>query len=100
MQLKSRRIYAISYSERTQSKAMAKADQLIAQGLIGRPLQTVGLGPHRLNRPSRPDWFFDKVRYGGILTDIGAHQADHFLHFTQSTTAEVVCSQVGNLAHL
>ena len=39
------------------------------------------------------------MTYGGIITDIGAHQTDHFLFFTGSTTAEVVCSQVGNLAH-
>jgi predicted dehydrogenase len=93
------RIYAISYSERTQSRATVKAGELVKAGAIGRPLQTVGLGPHRLNRPGRPRWFFEKQRYGGILTDIGAHQADQFLFFTGSTAAEVVASQVGNLAN-
>ena len=28
----------------------------------------MNLAPHRVNAPSRPDWFFDKARYGGILT--------------------------------
>jgi predicted dehydrogenase len=93
------RIYAICYSERVQSKAMVKAGELVKAGAIGKPLQTVGLGPHRLGAHSRPRWFFDKRRYGGIITDIGAHQADHFLFFTGSTNAEVACSQVGNLAH-
>ena len=46
-----------------------------------------------------PAWFFEHARYGGILTDIGSHQADQFLFFTGSTTAEVVAAQVGNLAH-
>jgi predicted dehydrogenase len=93
------RIYAISYSERVQSPAMVKAGELVRAGAIGEPLQTTGLGPHRLSAHSRPRWFFDKARYGGILVDIGAHQADHFLFFTGSTSAQVVCSQVGNLAN-
>jgi len=92
-------IFAVSYSERISNRAMVRASELVRAGAIGKPLQTVGLGPHRLNRASRPMWFFDKQRYGGIITDIGAHQADHFLHFTGSTSASVVCSQVANLAH-
>ena len=39
---------------------------------------------------SRPAWFFEKSRYGGILCDIASHQADQFLYFTGSTRAEVV----------
>ncbi len=35
----------------------------------------------------RPDWFWDKKRFGGILTDIGSHQFDQYLHFTGSTQA-------------
>lgn len=93
------RIYAISYSERIQNRAMVKAGELVKSGAIGRVLQTIGMGPHRLGAHERPRWFYDRSRYGGIITDIGAHQADHFLFFTGSTTAEVVCSQVGNLAH-
>jgi predicted dehydrogenase len=93
------RIYAISYSERIQNRAMVKAGELVKAGAIGRVLQTIGMGPHRLGAHARPRWFYEKRRYGGIITDIGAHQADHFLFYTGSTTAEVVCSQVGNLAH-
>jgi predicted dehydrogenase len=93
------RIYAIDYSERLRNRAMVKAAELVAAGAIGRVLQTIGLGPHRLGAHSRPAWFYQRQRYGGIITDIGAHQADHFLHFTGSTSCEVVASQVGNLAH-
>ncbi|MEM9443133.1 MAG: gfo/Idh/MocA family oxidoreductase, partial [Pseudomonadota bacterium] len=38
-------------------------------------------------------------RYGGILADIGAHQVEQFLFFTDSSEAEVVHSQVGNFAN-
>lgn len=93
------RIYSVCYSERLQNRATVQAGELVQAGAIGRPLQTVGLGPHRLNASSRPPWFFQGKRYGGILADIGSHQADQFLFFTGSTSAEVVASQVANLAH-
>jgi predicted dehydrogenase len=93
------RIYAIDYSERVRNRAMVKASELVAAGTIGRVFQTVGLGPHRLSEHTRPAWFYQRQRSGGIITDIGAHQADHFLHFTGSTTCEVVAAQVGNLGH-
>ncbi|MGH9832461.1 MAG: Gfo/Idh/MocA family protein [Blastocatellia bacterium] len=93
------RIYSIMYSERLENPATVKAGELVKAGAIGRSLQTIGLGPHRANLPSRPKWFFDRERYGGILCDIGSHQFDQFLFFTGSTKAEVVASQTGNLRH-
>ena len=92
-----KRIYSIVYSERFENRATVKAGELVKAGAIGQVVQTIGLGPHRMNIPSRPEWFFDKARYGGILCDIASHQADQFLFFTGSTEAEVVASQVGNL---
>jgi len=93
------RIYSIMYGERFENRATIKAGDLIRAGLIGKVLQTIGLGPHRLNIKSRPSWFFERERYGGIICDIGSHQFDQFLYFTGSTKAEVVASQVGNLQH-
>ena len=63
-------------------------------------IQTVGLGaaPHDA-RSTRPPWFFERERYGGILCDIASHQFDQFLFFTGSTQAEIVASQVGNVHH-
>ncbi len=92
-------IFSVSYSERLQNRATVKAGELVRAGAIGRVLQTIGLGPHRLNAPSRPKWFFERERYGGILIDIGSHQADQFLFFTGSTRAEVVAAQIANFAH-
>ncbi|MBV9582837.1 MAG: Gfo/Idh/MocA family oxidoreductase [Chloroflexi bacterium] len=99
VQQQTRRIFSVSYSERLQNRATVRAGELVKAGAIGRPLQTVGLGPHRLNAPTRPAWFFQREHYGGILADIGSHQVDQFLFFTGSTSAEVVAAQVGNLAH-
>jgi predicted dehydrogenase len=71
----------------------------VKAGAIGKVIQTIGLGPHRMNAPTRPDWFFDRKRFGGIITDIGSHQFDQYLFFTATTKAEVVASQVGNVHH-
>jgi predicted dehydrogenase len=94
-----KRKFAIMYSERLEVRAAVHAGELVQQGAIGRVIQTVNLAPHQINAPSRPQWFFDKSRYGGILTDIGSHQADQFLFYTNSTKAQVVASQTGNVAH-
>lgn len=93
------RIWSIDFSERFEVPAVTRASELVAEGAIGKVVQTVGLGPHRLNRPSRPTWFFERDSYGGILTDIASHQIDQFLFFTGSTDAEVTMASVGNYAN-
>jgi predicted dehydrogenase len=99
VQEQTHRIYSIMYSERLENKATVKAGELVKAGAIGKVIQTIGLGPHRLNLKTRPPWFFERNRYGGIICDIGSHQFDQFLFFTGSTRAEVVASQVGNFHH-
>jgi predicted dehydrogenase len=93
------RIWSVDFSERFDVPAVTRAAELVAEGAIGRVIQTVGLGPHRLNRATRPDWFFDRDAYGGILTDIASHQIDQFLYFTGSTEAEVTLASVANYAN-
>jgi predicted dehydrogenase len=93
------RIYSILYGERFENRATIKAGELVRAGAIGKVIQTIGLGPHRMNPKSRPSWFFDRASYGGVICDIGSHQFDQFLYFTGSTKAEVVASQVGNMNH-
>jgi predicted dehydrogenase len=97
VQAQTKRIYSIMYSERFENRATVKAGELVKAGAIGRVVQTVGLGPHRMNPKQRSAWFFDKKRYGGVLCDLASHQADQFLFFTSSTSGEVVVSQVGNV---
>lgn len=92
------RIWSINFSERFEVPAVTLASQLVRDGEIGRVVHTAGLGPHRLNRHTRPDWFFDREKYGGILVDIASHQIDQFLHFTNSTTAEITDAFVTNYA--
>jgi predicted dehydrogenase len=93
------RIWSANFSERFQVPSAQEAVRLVREGAIGRVIQTVGLGPHRMNAPLRPDWFFDKSKFGGILCDIASHQIDQFLVFTGSSTAEIVAATASNLAH-
>ncbi len=106
VQKETKRIYSIMYSERFENKATEKASQLVKSGAIGGVIQTINIAPHRISNnignsglAVRPDWFWDKKRYGGILTDIGSHQFDQYLHFTGSTEAQVLTSQVANVHH-
>lgn len=90
------RIFSICFSERFVVPATGVAQKLIQDGAIGHVIQTLGLGPHRLNRAIRPDWFFDPAFYGGILVDIASHQIDQFLTYTGSDDATVVSSAIGH----
>jgi predicted dehydrogenase len=89
----------VCYSERVQNEAGVYAGKLVKDGVIGRVLQVIGMGPHRLNAPSRPEWFYRKKTYGGILIDIGSHQIEQFLYYTGATDATVLASKVANYAH-
>jgi predicted dehydrogenase len=93
------RIFSICYSEHYTQPATVAAGELVKSGAIGRVISTVGLGPHRIGNYRRPDWFYQRARYGGILCDIGSHQVEQFLFFTGSTKAEVLSSQIANFDH-
>lgn len=97
VQKKTGRIYSVCYSERFENKATVKAGELVQAGAIGKVIQTIGTGPHRMNLSTRPEWFFDKKYFGGILCDIASHQFDQFLYFTGSTSGKILASQVGNV---
>ncbi len=93
------RIWTVDFSERFEVASMTRAAELVAQGAIGTVIQTTGLGPHRLNAATRPDWFFERDRYGGILCDIASHQIDQFLFLTGQTDAEIRRAYVANYAN-
>jgi predicted dehydrogenase len=92
--------YAVYYGERIHVAAAVLAEELIAADAIGRVVQVIAMGPHRIGDPeSRPDWFFVKEQYGGILCDIGSHNFDQILAFTGSTDATIVSSSIANYGH-
>ena len=93
------RKYMVYYSERLHVESAVYAGDLVKAGAIGRVLQVIGLGPHRLSINTRPDWFFRKARYGGILCDIGSHQIEQLLFFADAKDATVLHSKVANYHH-
>ncbi len=88
--------YMCYYSERLHTESGVYAGQLIKEGAIGKVVNVLGLGPHRLNKAGRPSWFFEKERYGGILCDIGSHQFEQFLTYSGATNATVTMSHIAN----
>ena len=89
-------IWSVNFSERFEVRATTAASRLVSEGAIGRVVQTVNLAPHKQNLKTRPPWYFERERYGGILTDIGSHQVDQFLHFTGSTEVTIADAHVEN----
>lgn len=96
---RTKRKYMVYYSERLHVESAWHAGELIKQGAVGRVLQVLLLAPHRLSKPNRPAWFFDKAKYGGILTDIGSHQFEQFLAFSGARAAKINFARVDNFAN-
>src|SRR5262249_1984434 len=98
VQQETKRIYSVLI-ERHEHRAVTRAVELVNAGAIGRVLQIVAVGPHRMNPETRPPWFFTREQYGGVLVDLASHKFDQFLAFTGSTRADIVAAQIGNLNH-
>lgn len=90
------RKYMVYFGERLSNESTWHAGKLIQQGAVGDVLQVLILAPHNLSKGSRPAWFFDKSKYGGILTDIGSHQVEQFLTYTGATSGTVNYARVEN----
>ncbi len=94
------RKYMVYYSERLHVECAMYAGDLVHGGAIGKVIQVLGLGPHRIGpKANRPSWFYHRAQYGGILCDIGSHQIEQFLYFTGSTDATVSNAAIGNFAN-
>ena len=96
MVAKTGRKYMVYYSERLHVEGAVLAGYMVDEGLIGKVVQVMGVGPHRVSLSARPDWFFVKKQYGGILCDIGSHQIEQYLHFAGEEDATVVSSRIAN----
>ncbi len=89
----------VYYSERIHVESAIYAGNLINEGRIGDVVSIKGWGPHRIGLSNRPDWFFNKEQYGGIISDIGSHQLEQALYYANAKDAKYISSRVGNLKH-
>jgi len=96
---RTQRKYLVYFSERLHVEAAMYATDFVASGAIGRVIQVIGLGPHRLGKANRPAWFFERAKFGGILCDIGSHQFEQFLTYSGATDATVTQAAVANFAN-
>ncbi len=71
------------------------AKTLIDQGEIGEIVHMNFVRPHRLAPDTRPYWHLDAKYYGGILSDIGVHDADLARWFSQSECKRIEGAHVG-----
>ncbi|MBO0736435.1 MAG: Gfo/Idh/MocA family oxidoreductase [Alphaproteobacteria bacterium] len=99
VQRETKRVFSICYSEHFCTRSTVRAGELVAAGAIGRVINFIGLGPHRLDEERRPDWFFSREQTGGILTDIASHQCEQFLFLTGAADAEIIAATVANRAN-
>lgn len=93
---KSGKRYFVYFGERIHVEGALYVQRLIEEGHLGKIVSVTILAPHRLNKPSRPAWFFDPEQNGGIIADIGSHQLEQFLTYTGSTDATVLHSSIAN----
>ncbi len=93
------RKYMVYFSERLHNECAMHATDLVMQGAVGRVLQVIGLGPHRLGKADRPAWFFEREKFGGILCDIGSHQFEQFLTYSGATDATVSHAAIANYSN-
>lgn len=91
--------YMVYYGERLHVEGAVLAGNLIEQGAIGKVIHVEGFGPHRLGAAGRPQWFFEKEKYGGILCDIGSHQIEQYLFYAGEEDGTVSRSRIANYAH-
>jgi predicted dehydrogenase len=69
--------------------------EIVHAGQLGTIHGVTSSGPHKLNRPTRPDWFFDATQYGGLLNDLAVHDLDAALLFTGLTSGTISGAVVG-----
>lgn len=91
--------YAVYYSERRHVEVAVYAQKLLQERAIGDIISISGFGPHRASLSTRPDWFFDKEQYGGILVDIGCHQIEQMLVYAGASDAKIEKSRIANFKH-
>jgi len=93
------RKFFVFYGERVGMESGYFLDRLIASGTLGGVAHIAIQGPHKLGITPRPDWFFDKAKSGGILTDIASHQCDQFLQYGDADDGEVLFARSANYFH-
>lgn len=65
------------------------ARRLLAEGALGELVMVASTGPHKLNRPTRPDCFLRRATYGGVVGDLAVHDIDLVVLLSGATEGTV-----------
>ncbi|MET7279790.1 Gfo/Idh/MocA family oxidoreductase [Kribbella sp. NPDC005582] len=90
--------YVVLLLEKRYYPETLAAIEFVRAGELGTIHGVVSSGPHKLNRPTRPEWFFDRNQYGGLLNDLAVHDIDAALYFTGLTAGTVSGALAGEPA--
>lgn len=63
--------------------------RLLDEGVLGTIALVAATGPHKLRQHTRPEWFLDPQRYGGIAGDLPVHDIDLVLSMTGAASGTV-----------
>ncbi len=82
----------VGFTEHFASRAMMRADAVVASGRIGTVRHVLGIGPHRRG-PGRPAWFTDPARSGSMIADLASHQIHHACRLLGTTDLTVLAAR-------
>jgi len=71
------------------------ARRAVREGRIGKLVRIFAAGPHKVNAPTRPEWFWHPKTNGGIFEDIGSHHIDFCCWMTDDSPVWA-CAMEGN----
>jgi len=83
-----RPVFSVILSERY-NPPVVTMKKVIESGAIGEIVNFTAFRPHKLRKASRPEWFFRRATYGGILVDMAIHDIDVFHWLTGSRPVEI-----------
>lgn len=75
--------------EKRFSPVTVAARGLLTDGTLGELALVASTGPHKLDLPSRPEWFLRRRTYGGVAGDLPVHDIDLALVLSGATEGTV-----------
>ena len=77
-------------------KNVLTAKRLIEEGTLGKVINISFGGQHPLQYGTRPGWYFEEGKHGGVINDIAIHGIDLLTYLTGETLASVNAARTYN----
>lgn len=96
---RTRRHVSIVFEKRFHPATVALR-RLLADGVLGTIAMVASTGPHKLNQPTRSEWFLDPATYGGIAGDLPIHDIDLVLDLVARQSGAAAAPTRGTVSAL